>query len=64
MIKKDNIAVLVLVISAIYIFCVTFIDMGETGKEFAKTITGFILGTGFSTLINYYWGGSDKGTNA
>lgn len=59
--KKEYVAIMVLLISSLYIFCVTFVELGESGKDFAKTITGFILGTGFSTLINYYWGGTDPG---
>jgi len=37
---------------------ITFLPVTETGNEHAKTIVGFLLGTAFSTLINYYWGNS------
>jgi len=44
----------------IYLFAVTFLPVPTTGNEHAKTIVGFLLGTAFSTLINYYWGNSKK----
>ena len=53
-----NIAILILVITFVYLFCVTFLTIPETGRDHAKTITGFLLGTGFGSLINYYWGAS------
>ncbi len=44
-----------------YLYLVTFFTLPETGKDHAKTIVGFILGVGISTLLNYYWG-SSKGS--
>lgn len=41
-----------------YLFMVTFLILPDTGKDHAKTIVGFILGVGISTLLNYYWGSS------
>jgi len=41
-------------------FSVTFLSIPETGMEHSKTILGFLLGTGFGSLINYYWGSSSK----
>jgi len=41
-----------------YLYLVTFLTLPETGKDHAKTIVGFILGVGISTLLNYYWGSS------
>lgn len=41
-----------------YLFLVTFLTVPETGKDHAKTIVGFFLGIGISTLLNYYWGSS------
>jgi hypothetical protein len=46
-----------------YLFLVTFFPIPESGTEHAKTIVGFILGVGISTLISYYWG-SSKGSQA
>lgn len=43
-----------------YLVAVTFLPMPDTGAEHAKTIVGFIIGTIFSTLVNYYWGNSHK----
>ena len=42
----------------LYLVAITFLPVTETGNEHAKTIVGFLLGTAFSTLINYYWGNS------
>jgi hypothetical protein len=44
-----------------YLYLVTFFTLPETGRDHAKTIVGFILGVGISTLLNYYWG-SSKGS--
>lgn len=41
-----------------YLYLVTFLTLPDTGKDHAKTIVGFILGVGISTLLNYYWGSS------
>ncbi len=41
-----------------YLFMVTFLTVSATGTDHAKTIVGFILGVGISTLLNYYWGSS------
>ena len=43
-----------------YIVGITFCPVTAVGNEHAKTVVGFILGTAFSTLINYYWGNSKK----
>lgn len=55
-----RIALLIMLLGFLYMFSVTFFEMPETGQEHAKTIVGFMLGTIFSTLINYYWGNSSK----
>jgi hypothetical protein len=47
----------------LYLFLVTFMSIPQSGIEHAKTITGFILGVGISTLISYLWG-SSKGSAA
>lgn len=49
-------------ISFAYLFLVTFLPISATGQDHAKTIVGFILGVGVSTLLNYYWG-SSKGSS-
>jgi len=56
-----KIALLLMLIAFGYLTAVTFIPMPIAGAEHSKTIVGFLLGTVFSTLINYYWGNSSKG---
>jgi len=41
-----------------YLFMVTFLVLPESGVEHAKTIVGFLLGVGISTILQYYWGSS------
>ena len=53
-----KIALLIMLISFMYMFAVTFLPLSDAGGEHSKTIVGFLLGTAFSTLINYYWGNS------
>ncbi len=56
-----KVALLIMLIGFSYLAAVTFLPMPDTGAEHSKTIVGFMLGTVFSTLINYYWGNSSKG---
>ena len=56
-----KVALCMLMIAFAYLTAVTFLPMPPTGEEHSKTIVGFLLGTVFSTLINYYWGNSSKG---
>lgn len=58
-----RIALLIMLLSFLYMFAVTFLPLSEAGAEHSKTIVGFLLGTAFATLINYYWGNS-SGRNA
>ena len=48
------------VISAIYFFAVTFISVPPAGENFANIILGFLLGTAVSTIINFFFGSSEK----
>ena len=50
-------------VSFAYLFMVTFLTVSATGTDHAKTIVGFILGVGVSTLLNYYWGSSSGSAN-
>jgi hypothetical protein len=53
----------IMAVAAIYIFAVTLMPSSwrsPEGNEHAKTIIGFILGSAFTTFINYYWGSSKK----
>ena len=56
-----KVALLMMMVAFAYLTAVTFLVMPPTGEEHSKTIVGFLLGTVFSTLINYYWGNSSKG---
>jgi hypothetical protein len=51
-----NVAVIILMITFGYLFCVTFMDMTPAGAEQAKTITPFLLGTVIGTLVGFYYG--------
>jgi len=53
-------AVLIMLLSFLYMFSVTFLPLTVAGEEHSKTIVGFLLGTGFGTLLNYYWGNSSS----
>ena len=55
-------AMWVMAIAGLYIFMVTLIPLNPAGNEHAKTIIGFILGSAFTTFIQYYWGASKKQT--
>lgn len=51
-----KVAVLIIMTTFLFLFCVTFIPMTEDGAEQAKTITPFLLGTVIGTLIGFYYG--------
>jgi len=53
-------AICILFLSFLYMYLITFVEIPECGKEHAKTILGFLLGTGFANLLHYYWGSSSK----
>jgi len=48
------------IISAIYFFAVTFVEVPPAGENFANIILGFLLGTAVSTIINFFFGSSEK----
>jgi putative flippase GtrA len=54
------VAIGLMVACFLYLYLVTFLTIPETGQEHAKTIVGFLLGVGLSTVINYYWGNSSR----
>ncbi len=41
--------------SMIYLFCVTFIPIPDSGQDNAKYIVGFLVGTGLTTVISAYF---------
>ena len=51
-----RVAVLIIMITFLYLFGVTFLPMPEAGADHSKTIVGFLLGTVIATLINFYYG--------
>ena len=53
-------AVMILLISFLYIFAITFIPMQKEGSEHSKLVLGFLLGSCLGVLVNYYWGDSKK----
>ena len=55
-----KVALLIMMTSFLYMFAVTFFPLTAAGEEHSKTIVGFLLGTGFGTLLNYYWGNSSS----
>ena len=57
-----RVALLILLLTLLYLTAVTFLPMTPAGAEHSKTIVGFFLGSVFGTLVNYYWGSSSKGT--
>lgn len=58
--KQLTVAVFIIAVTYVYLFAVTFIPMTPEGADQAKTITGFLLGTGLGTLLGFYWGGTPK----
>jgi hypothetical protein len=44
--------------SIIYFFGVTFYPISQTGKDFANTILGFLLGTAVSAVLQFFYGSS------
>lgn len=55
-----KVAVYIITVAFIYLFLVTFVPLTGVGAEHSKTIVGFLLGTGFTTFLNYYWGSSNN----
>lgn len=51
-----KVAVLIMMVTFLYLFAVTFIPMSEQGSEQAKTIVPFLLGSVIGTLIGFYYG--------
>lgn len=52
--------------SALYIACITFVEIPADNKRFADTILGFLLGTAIASMFQYFFGssaGSKQKTN-
>jgi hypothetical protein len=53
-----KVALLIILITFIYLFSVTHMPLTDTGVDQAKTIVPFLLGSVFGTLMGFYWGTS------
>lgn len=49
-----------LTLGIVYIFLVTFTEIPETNQRYADTVLGFVMGTIISTILNFYFGSSNK----
>lgn len=49
---------IVTLLTFVYIFAITFITLPETAESFANTCLGFLLGTAFGGLVNFFYGSS------
>lgn len=47
----------------VYFFCITFLGVPETSQRYADLILGFLVGTAFASIINFYWGSSEGSKN-
>lgn len=59
----NKFAILWSVFSMAYIGAITFIPIPETNVRFADTVLGFLLGTGVSSIINFFYGSSKSAHN-
>lgn len=57
-----NLAVMVVLVSFVYFFAVTFVPIPETGEDNAKYIVGFLVGTGVGSIITFYFRKSSPDT--
>lgn len=48
----------VLITCVIYFFCVTFIPIPVSGQKYSDIILGALIGSGFTAIIQFYWGSS------
>jgi hypothetical protein len=57
--KLVAMAMYVLTFVFIYIFCVTFIRIPETGTKYADMALPFLLGSGVGAIVGFYFGSSE-----
>lgn len=48
------------IVTATYIFTITFIKIPDTSIRFVDTILGFLLGTLLATIFNFFYGSSSS----
>jgi hypothetical protein len=53
--KLLRLAYTIVLLSLLYLFCVTFVPIPNTGEDNAKYIVGFLVGTGLTTIIAFYF---------
>lgn len=53
-------ATAIFVFCAVYVTAITFLEIPKENVRFADTILGFLLGTFMATLINFFYGTSQK----
>ncbi len=51
-------AIGVLLISFAYLFMVTFLPIPQSGQKHSETVVGFLLGSGITFILAYYYGTS------
>lgn len=54
-------SIVIILITLAYFFCISFITVPDKNRDFANIVLGFMAGTGFSNIINFYFG-SSKGS--
>jgi hypothetical protein len=50
-----KLAYTLVLISMLYFFAITFIPIPDSGQDNAKYISGFLIGTGLSAIVQYYF---------
>jgi hypothetical protein len=46
------------VVSVAYFFGITFLEVKQSGKDFANIILGFLLGTAVASILQFFYGSS------
>lgn len=54
-------AIFIVTVCFVYFFCITFLTVPPGGQRYADLILGFLIGTAFASVMNFYWG-SSKGS--
>ena len=57
---RKKLATFLSVVSFLYLFAITFLDIPAENKDNVNIILGFLLGTAISTILGYCFGDSDK----
>lgn len=57
---RQKLGAFLIIVSLIYIICLTWLPVPEINQRFADTSLGFILATVISTIINFFYGTSES----